>query len=334
MIMQANDASRPAREAADWYTRLSEPKIETDELEAFVRWRAIPENRAAYDGIEDLVHGLQALDGDPDVEAIVNEAFVSAPKGAPESIRRRSVRWRGIVSAAAAALIISLIAGGVTLRQPTYSTKTGETFSTVLTDGSRVQLNTDSAIRVHYRAGERRVELLRGQALFDVAHNPARPFIVSAGNTQTQALGTQFEVRRIGGTIRITLAKGSVQVTDKDAPQATWRLSPGQALAVSAQRPEQSRPVSVDVRTETSWTSGEVTFQDLPLADAVAELNRYSREKIILGDAAPRERVINGVFPTGDNSAFTSAVSKLYDLEVVNKPNGDIELQPRSRRAG
>ncbi|SFI52007.1 FecR family protein [Caulobacter sp. UNC279MFTsu5.1] len=328
MIQQRHEVSRATREAADWLTRLSDPEIETDDLEAFSAWRANPDNRAAYERLEDLTQSLQSLAGDKDIEQIAADAFARAPRTAPWRLRETSRSTWLAIGAAAAALVIGAVAG-VTLLRPTYSTGVGETFSARLEDGSRVLLNTDSQVRVRYSAGVRRVELLRGQALFEVAHNAARPFIVVAGDTQTRALGTRFEVRRDGQDVRVILTQGSVEITDKDAPKATWRLAPGQALAVPARQPALAKPRTIDVKSATSWTTGDLTFQDLPLAAAVAELNRYSQEKIILGDGVDADRVINGVFPAGENGDFIAAMSSLYGLESVRKSNGDVELHPK-----
>lgn len=333
MIQHRNDVPRATQEAADWLTRLSDPAIETDDLEAFSAWRADPANRAAYERLEDLTQSLQSLAGDPEIEEIANQAFIRAPKPAPLRLRE-TARWPWrIAGAGIAALVIGAVAG-VALLKPTYATGVGETFSARLDDGSRVQLNTDSQIRVRYSAGVRRVELLRGQALFEVAHNPARPFIVVAGDTETRALGTRFEVRRDGADVRVILTQGSVEITDKDAPRASWRLAPGQALAVSSKQPAAARPAPIDVKSATSWTTGDLTFRDLPLTQAVAELNRYSRAKIILSDGVDGARVVSGVFRAGDNGDFIAAMTALYGLQPIHKPNGDVELRARAVQSG
>lgn len=330
MIKQGKPIPRSTREAADWFARLSDPKIETDALEAFSTWRAIPENRAAYERIEDLSRSLQSLANDPDMVIAANEAI---DRGAKTKSVRRTIglppkrAWLGAV--AAVGLLAALSASFYYWRLPTFSTGVGQTFSARLADGSRVQLNTDSQVRVRYSAGVRRVELLRGQAMFEVAHNPARPFVVAAGDTETRALGTRFEVRRIGEAVRVTLTQGSVEITDRDAPRATWRLTPGQALALPPRARAATKPVLVDVKSATSWTTGDLTFQDIPLADAVAELNRYTHSQIRLAPGVPGERRISGVFPAGENGDFVAAASSLYGLRSVAKPNGDIELQPR-----
>ncbi|AYV48611.1 iron dicitrate transport regulator FecR [Caulobacter flavus] len=326
MTNSSEKIPRSTQEAADWFTRLSDPVIETEDLEAFSRWRAKPGNRAAYERIEDISQSMLALTDDPDMKVAVNKAMTRPrePRAAPVSWPRLRLLFIGGVTVAAC-----LAAGVFYVRQPTYQTKVGETFSARLEDGSRIQLNTDSAVRVRYSAGVRRIELLRGQALFEVAHNAARPFIVAAADTQVRALGTRFEVRRQGDEVHVVLAQGSVEVTDRDAPNAHWRLAPGQAIQVATRAPAAAKPVAVDVATATSWTTGNLTLQDMTLADAVAELNRYSRDKILLSDGVPADHRVSGVFPAGENGDFIAAVSALYGLETVRLPNGDVRLQPK-----
>ncbi|WP_343699459.1 FecR family protein [Caulobacter sp.] len=326
------ETSAATREAAAWFERLNDPddvRIETEELEQFAAWRRKdPANKAAYEHLEDLSQTLRALNDDPDIEAVAQQALSGSSARAKASWLRR--RGRPIIGVALAAVVIGGVSIALTLHQPTYSTGVGQTFSTRLEDGSRVQLNTDSRIRVRYSAGQRRIDLLRGQAYFDVAHNAARPFIVVAGDTCTRAVGTRFDVRRVGETVRVTLAQGSVEITDRDAPASTWKLQPGQALALPERAEAKARPVTVDAKTATSWTTGDLTFQEQPLGEVVAELNRYSRRKIILGAGVDATRLVSGIFPAGDNDDFIAAVSSVYHLRHVARTNGDVELQPKA----
>jgi transmembrane sensor len=332
MIKDRTKDGRVTREAGAWHALLNDthPRIETEDLEAFSRWQADPQNRAAYDRIDDISRSVRALQDDPDIRLATAEALARGPERR-RLVMRVGTRRVGIVTGAlVAASVLASVAGGYLALRPTYATDIGQTFSARLPDGSRLTLDTDSQVRVRFSDGERRIELLRGQALFEVAHNAQRPFIVQAGDTRVRATGTRFEVRRTGQDVRVTLTQGSVEVVDKAAGAKTWRLTPGQALALKAAAPMAATPTPVDIQTATSWTSGTVTFQDVPLDEAVAELNRYSRDKIVLGAGAPRTRRVSGVFSTGDNDDFIAALSAYYGLRSERKPNGDIELQPKA----
>lgn len=336
MIKDRKKIARPTREAADWYTRLNDqdhPEIEVEELEAFSAWKQDPDNRAAYERVEDVSRSMGGLRDDADMRLAAAEALErgAARRRAPNKARRR--RTGLIIGSLAAACLVATVAGLV-WRAPTYSTGVGQAFSATLEDGSRVQLNTDSAVRVRYSRGERRIDLLRGQALFQVAHNAERPFIVAAGATQVRALGTRFEVRRIGDEVRVLLAQGSVEVSDKAVRPAPWRLTPGQAIALAPATPRTVAPKPIDVPAATSWTSGKITFEGVPLGDAVSELNRYTPEKIVLGDGVPRERHVSGVFSAGDHDDFILAVSSMMNLQTIHKPSGEVELQPKGPAPG
>lgn len=320
------------REAGAWHALLNDPhpRIETEDLEAFSVWRSDPDNKAEYDRIDAISRGVRALQDDPDIRLATAEALARGPERRRLVMRLGARRVRVVIGSLVAASVVAAVAGGYGALRPTYATEVGQTFNTRLADGSQLTLDTDSQVRVRFTGSERRIELLRGQALFEVAHNAQRPFIVQAGDTRVRATGTRFEVRRIGRDVRVTLTQGSVEVVDKDVTAKTWRLKPGEALSLKPASASTATPTPVDIQTATSWTSGTVTFQDMPLDEAVAELNRYSRDKIVLSDGAPRTRRISGVFSTGDNDDFIAALSAYYGLRSDRKPNGDIELRPEA----
>ncbi len=332
MIKDRRSSARTTREATDWLDRLNTPPHETEELEAFSAWRANPENRAEYERLEDIKRAMTTLRDDPDMRQAAAEAL---ERGAARRKRHAplALRPRLLVGGLAAACLVAAI-GVFALRMPTYSTGVGETFSATLEDGSRVQLNTDSAVRVRYSAGQRRIELLRGQAFFQVAHDVQRPFIVMAGDAQVRALGTRFDVRKIGQDVRVVLVQGSVEVSDPVVRPTPWRLKAGQSLALPRVASAATAPATVDTPSATSWTTGSLTFQGVPLSEAVAELNRYSRDKIVLAPGVPADRRVTGVFPAGDNGDFIAAVSSIFELKSVRKSNGDLELQPKGPTSG
>ena len=330
MIRVRTHKARVTRGAADWHALLNDanPQVETEDLEAFSAWRADAGNRAEYERLDRISRDVRTLQDDPDIRLATAEALVRAPERQRIAARIATRRVRLFVGSLVAACAVIAVTGGYLALRPTYKTEIGQTFAARLPDGSRLTLDTDSQVRVRFSRGERRVELLRGRALFEVAHNLQRPFIVEADGTRVRATGTRFEVRKVGQDVRVTLTQGSVEVVDKDAKSATWRLKPGQALALTPVATATAKPSAIDIQTATSWTSGHLTFQDLPLDEAVAELNRYSRDKVVLGDGAPRSRRISGVFSAGDNDDFIAAVSSLYGLKAMHRANGDIELQP------
>ncbi|WP_343698927.1 FecR family protein [Caulobacter sp.] len=310
-------------EAADWYARMSRTPIETEELTRFQRWSRDPDNLAAYNQIEDISRAVRRMRDDPAMRAAAREALERPPEA-------RGAKFAGDWRVWGGGLAFAAVVGGFALAfEPfwaeSYTTRVGEISSLRLDDGSEVRLNTDSKLRVRFSKGARRVELLRGQAYFEVAHDTARPFVVAAGPASVRAVGTQFDVRKTATQVRVVLAQGRVAINEGKAQQGEWTLSPGQGLVLGAQA-SKPHPIAVDVAAATSWRTGTLTFHNETLAGAVDELNRYTKIKIVLDASAPRQLVVNGAFKAGDTDEFIAAASLLYGLTSRPRPNGDIVL--------
>lgn len=321
MSVQQPGMQKRDREAADWFARLSRTPIQTEELTAFQRWSRDPDNLAAYNQVEDVSRAVRDLRDDPLMRAAARQALAQPP----ESRRAQSFGgWRiwgvGLVFATALAVVTLSLKP---LQADTYSTKIGEISSVRLEDGTEVRLNTDSTLRVRFERSQRRVELVQGQAFFEVAHDPSRPFVVAAGDAQVRAVGTQFDVRRFEGEVRVVLTEGRVAVVGKRSGETT--LTPGQGIVLDG-KGSAPRPTSVDVAALTSWRTGTLTFHNQTLANAVQELNRYSKTKIVLDASTPRQLIVSGAFQAGDTHEFIAAATLLYGLKARTRSDGDIEL--------
>lgn len=313
-----------AREqAADWFARLKTRETSSADLQAFRIWRKTPGHKEAYDEVVAFWKQSEAVGADPDIQDALAAALGRADK-APAN--RRAVRVsRPIIGLSLAAAVLALFGGAVVLRgAQNYATDVGEQRLVRLADGSTVRLDTNSKVEVRLKAGRRDVRLVRGQALFQVAHDAARPFVVQADGASVTALGTRFDVKHEAGGVRVTLVQGSVEVRAQHgaAPQV-WRLQPGQAISTS-QPAATPKPVDVDVAT--SWTQGRLVFHALPLTQAVAEVNRYSRERIELDPGPLAGQPITAAFNAGDTEAFVTAVAEVHDLKVTRSEKGVIRL--------
>lgn len=315
---------RAEREAADWFTQLNTLSITSRTLEDFQAWRRVPANDAAYERMEALWEVGGRLQGDPDIargvaNALARRSWLNRLAGlwrdAP-GLRRAATAF-----AAGAALILTF----TVLQGEQYATGVGEQRLVSLDDGSRLRLDTDTRVKVSFSEDGRDVRLIKGQAFFDVAHDAKRPFVVHADGAQVRALGTRFDVRLAGEAVKVTLVEGSVEVTDGEASKA-WRLAPGETLATNEAQP---RPRRVDVAAATSWTSGRLIFRETPLAQAVAEVNRYSRHKVVVDVARLQTVPVSGVFEVGDTQAFVAAVSDLFELEP-RQGDREIRLTPKT----
>lgn len=200
-----------------------------------------------------------------------------------------------------------------------YATERGEQRVATLEDGSRIALNTDTRVALHFAEDRREVELEQGEAMFEVAHDAARPFIVQAGDTRVRAIGTVFLVRRTADGAIVTLVSGKVAVSDigARANRAGAVLKPGERLTASAGGSSLIEPHPVEMAT--AWRRGQAVFRDTSLVAAVAELNRYGGPLLVIDDPRVAALPVSGVFATNDSAEFAESIATLHGLHVVKR---------------
>jgi transmembrane sensor len=321
--MRDATAKRADTEAAAWFARLSKLSVTTDSLREFREWKRDPDNAAAYAAVEATWEAGRPLELDPEIVALTRATLDKRRprKGRRSLLLPALLTGVGVLTGAAAAVVWFQVQA-----LTTYTTGVGEQRLVVLSDGSKVRLNTDSAIRVRLGGGARHVELARGEAFFDVRHDPAHPFLVSSDGARISDLGTRFDVRRTAGAVHVTLVDGRVSVSTAGQAQPV-ALAPNQRLVVSSEGI--SAPKPVDALQAASWTTGRLVFQSTPLQEAVAEVNRYATRKVVLEPTAElAQQPVSGVFDTGDTTAFVAAVKTLFALDATTAPDGSIRLQP------
>lgn len=353
---QTAHADDPVREAAArWHDRLQHDPASAEDRAAFERWCGqSPEHRDAYTAVERAWALAQAQAEHPQILALRQEAALRLTRGAA---RRRFTLPRAAAAAAAVfvvgvlgvsawrfydvdAPLQSLVVAPVRLFDELrgiehYRTAIGERLNIALDDGSLVTLNTHTELRVAFATGERKVVLTRGQALFEVAKDAARPFVVEAQDRRFVAVGTAFDVRVDRRRVQITMLEGRVKVEPVSAPPearptvgtASRRLArerprePPAEIVITAGQQLVATPTLVvdDIRPAnadrvSSWRTGQVVFEDSRLADAVAELNRYTRTPIELADPTLADLRISGAFMTGRSDTFVEAVTSYFPI--------------------
>lgn len=321
-MTHAGDQDGIAREAAEWLARLNSRSVSTEELQQFYAWRRDPAHSAAYDEVERLWREARALGDDRDIAGAAREAL-ERPRQERRRPSQRRLGRRQLIAGLGLAAAVAV--GGVLLagRPDRYETEVGEQRSLALEDGSRVRLNTDSELLVAYSGSERHVELVRGQALFDVRPDSRRPFRVKAGELAVETIGTSFDIRHTRPLLSVVLVAGSISVATRGSGKGGVTLSPGEALIVE---PGRHRIARVDPETVTSWASGRMTFRDTPLEEAIAEANRYSRRRISLASGSLEAPRVDGTFQTGDTDAFVAALEALFSLKAEESADGGILL--------
>ncbi len=315
-------------QACAWIARLRSDTLSSTDRREFAAWMAqSPDNRRAFDEMSELWGDLGALAHLP-----VDELF-------PESVPRPRAghsdnsaaadrvpawnlpQWLMGGGLAAACLAVALWVGnqwlgGDSFRQQTYATAVGETRTVALADGSQVQLNTNTELRVSFSREERRAQLLRGEAYFEVARQTARPFSVAAGRANIRVLGTKFNVERNPGNTRVSVTGGTVAVSEAQAASGlrpeSVKLKRNQKVSVSATGIGQVGKTSADEALD--WTHGVLVFDRTPLAEALEELNRYLTVPAV-ADASVQERPLSGTFELSDPDSTLTAIAAALDLQ-------------------
>ncbi|ARS26249.1 FecR family protein [Sphingomonas sp. KC8] len=312
-------------EAAAWLARLQGHGLDDGIEQALQAWLSQdPRHRDAFGRaceIWDLLPGAadHAIWHEAQAYAPAVPMNVPAPASAPASAGAGNVFTRPALVMAAALIILLLLTPIAAMRDPRYETATGETRVVRLDDGSRITLNTNSLVAVDYAPKERRVRLLRGEALFEVSKDSRRPFIVAHEGGLVRALGTAFVVRDDPQQVSVTLIEGRVEVT-RDAPDARKGavriaiLSPGERITVTPKAGAVVDHPSLNIIT--AWRKGEVMFDDTRLIDAASEYNRYIRGTEIVVDPSVASLSLSGVFTTRDPMQFAETVAALHNIQV------------------
>lgn len=241
----------------------------------------------------------------------------------------RTRRWPRWPAAVAAALLAAVgLAGwwqfgGV--ERAGYATALGETRRVELGDGSVVLLNSDSEVDVAYSRRERRLRLVRGEALFEVASNPARPFAVEADARRVVAVGTRFAVRRDDGGLRVAVAEGRVRLEDA-ARVAPTQLVAGMVAIARHDGVELRRRSVGEVEELLSWREGMLVFRGTPLAEAVAEFNRYNAHKLVVDDPSIAGIPVGGGFRWTNTEAFVRVLEQSFGLHA-ERGDGETRLR-------
>ena len=303
------DIDRIRAQAAAWLARLRSDSPAPEDRAGFQSWLDDDDRHgAAFETVTavwDLTGGLD----------------VDRPMRAPSPARSNR---RAVLAGVAAAFVVAVGSGiWFSDRGKTYATALGEQRRVVLADGSKVTLDTGTQITVRFRGNAREVSLDKGRAFFDVAHNPKRPFVVSAGKAEVVAVGTAFDVTRGRDLVSVILERGRVNVFPRGRSGKRYSLAPGDRIAMTDDgRVWRDRP---NLFMALAWLHGRLGFDHESLAGAVADMNRYSAQRLVIADPAIAGLPVSGLFNAGDNEAFARALETLFPVKADIEP-GEILL--------
>ncbi len=349
-------------EAADWLVELRAGDADSASRKQFSDWlRTSPEHMRAYLELAAIwTEGRNLGAGHEIDEAVLAEAQASNVIALPETNATsrstqssgQSVRgWHDKASRmtwAASVLFAVLAAFGWywydTQVRGVYVTRVGEQYTVTLADGSVVKLNALSKIRVRFADSVRHVDLLRGQAFFQVAHDSARPFWVWADNTHVRAVGTQFDVYRKSANTTVSVVEGIVAIVPDLPPQALSAISAANAVSSSSlssavaatpgthQRAHEMmvtageqlivdssaayKPAVPDIAAATAWMQGQLIFKGTALRDVAAEFNRYNLRQLVIADQKLGDLKISGIFSSTDPAMLIRFLQSRTGIEV------------------
>ncbi len=303
-------------QAAAWLERREASDWTPDDAAELDTWLAASEaNCAAFWRVEAAWQEAQRL------------AALRRGAGVAAYLKGRQIwpHFAGVI--AAAVVVITLLAGWQLIMSRESNVDGGELYSTpvggrevlALADGSQIELNTNSAVRIDIGANRRMTTLVRGEAFFQIKHDAAHPFVVMAQGHRITDLGTRFLVRERGDGLEVALLEGRARVDVGSTEVKSAMLLPGDVAVAKANALIVVHKSSRELKSKQAWRQGVLVFDHITLAEAASEFNRYNRVKLVIADAATAKRRFGGTFPTNDLDDFTGLARTVLGLRVENR---------------
>lgn len=315
-------------EAAAWFARVRSGTMSSAETMELERWLAIAAHEAAFVEVESMWHAVAALHDDPKLLQLREDARADGQT-------KRLWAFGAIAASILAAICLAVFftpfgfrAGETSPDEVRFATVTGQRLPIALADGSTIQLDANSSVRVRLDADRRAIEIEHGRAFFRVRHDPHRPFIVSAGGRSVTAVGTAFAVDTFARPLDVVLVEGRVRVEGRSQEgRRAIEMTAGSRLEVTPDGGWHAG--QVDPAKATAWLNGRLVFDNARLADVVAELGRYTDRSITLSRDGTGERRLSAVLLAGDVDTFVQAVRTLNLAEVQTDKNDAIVLRQK-----
>lgn len=329
-------------EAAEWFVELNTDDVDVATRRHFDAWlRASPEHVRAFLEMLPLWDEAAALplDANTTPEQLIAWAscgdnvialHTASHEPSTGEAAPRSWQWtRGWLAASVVlcALSIGIVWSYRSMRYPTYATALGEQRSLQLADGSTVQLNARSRIRIHYSDGRRDIDLLSGQALFHVAKDPGRPFVVRSGGTEVRAVGTQFDVYKKTGGVVVTVIEGRVAVSGGERSGSGANLPSQNNMETKSYLAagEQATVLAADIQKNAhanvseaiAWTKRQLVFDYTPLNEVAEEFNRYNQRHLQIDAPHLGDIKISGVFSSTDSASLVRFLREQPGVKVI-----------------
>jgi len=345
-------------QASEWLAKLDAEQPSKRDLADFKQWvNADSAHRIAFEELVEFWDDMNILTQAVLPRELLTNGLLAnelaANKLLPEQPSQRRPWYASMQTVMGAALLaIAAVVATITMQLPSttiYTTGVGEQKTVQLADNSIVQLNTNSHLEVHYSDSTRRLTLSQGEAHFDVAHNPNRPFEVYAGQGLVRAIGTAFTVHIRKIDIEVIVTEGTVELDRAAQPTIETNITVDQTANTTAKPTVKASAGSVltydkdllndvelmvasQLEKQLSWREGMLVFKGEPLQNVVDEVSRYTNLKIIIPERSAREMKVGGLFKVGDTESLFEALRDGFDIHVKEVSNDVVYLISNENR--
>lgn len=297
--------------AGRWLERAALGDLTPEEAADFETWKSQSlSHRVAFVRLEAVWQRTERL-------AALRRPMMETPDAT--SVRKVWPRFHHAAIVVVLVLLGAVVTFGARRTNETiYTTDIGNREIISLTDGSRIELNTNSSVRVHLVGDRREVFLDKGEAYFDVAHDAARPFTVAVAGHRITDLGTKFSVRENADNVEVSLLEGRARLDLSQSAQSpqSATLTPGDVAIATATAISVQRATSQTLANQLGWRRGVIVFDNAPLGEAVAEVNRYNHTRLVVADPSVSRLTISGTFPADRFQIVLEAARDVYGLHV------------------
>ncbi|WP_105102402.1 FecR family protein [Microbulbifer pacificus] len=324
-------------EARAWFMLRSERSLEADEQSAYDSWMQQAVNRSAYERLQQIDRSLAVLAAGSEGARLRRPAGLTALLGSFN-------RYVGITPMSGFAFACTLmLAVGLVYLAPwqgepvveAYASELAQVRTVTLQDGSRITLGGDTAIESDFSGERRGVKLLRGQAFFDIAKDPARPFFVRVRDAEIRVVGTRFDVNAgstLNPEVKVTVEEGIVDVVSRElasegaVKEEKVRLVAGQQVSVIEQQLSRINPV--DATEVAGWRQGKFSYRDAPLSEIVADANRYRKDRIVIGTRELENLRVTTAFTADQADTLVAMLEQSLPVRVFREPDGRVVIWP------
>lgn len=336
-------SSQNQSKADQYAARMMSGEISPQDEREIASWKASStENSVALNAALEVWDSMEGLADDPEVLALLDQSTASRDDWT------RDAWWQSVgvaagVFAVGLAVVLTLMSD-VYKPDPSvirYSTVIGEQTELTLSDGSTLNLNTDTELFVRYTSGQRLIVLERGEVFFDVASDSSRPFTVELGTQSVTVLGTQFNIRKVPGyDVSVEVMEGVVAVHGRDEdvspkdeiPKLTdksqvsqltkkYRLDAGTVVELKESAPVVTKVDKIDGQNHISWTKGVLRFEAAPLYEVVREINRYTQQAIVVEDPDVMNLKVYAIVHLDNLNAIYDGLESSLPIQVTRLPD-------------